>query len=561
MAIQNKLTFQFDNQASFKLDGNAIDLEKMATDQVVLGKDGKGKTIQGFKAADGLIYSTKKTEDGKFKISVYGEPEALAKRKFSVRGGDISGARFGDRRLINDKPAAGTFSIDPGSDADRINSFAITFGLRERASFSAEAKTVNTMPNVVFKNHGNTCYLNATLKSMLSGMGASFASELEAQRTHPLFQMTIDERQPLNEIRETLIALAKATVNPGRQQDVDTHLQKLVSQLNDPILKKLAAQAEVAGAALGGRFNKTNTPLEDARSDRNLAKAALRLVNENKSPEAVLKSLSEDSKTARSLKTSEDLQKFIGEQDVIVKDREALHDENLKTLNIEAIKAGFKDVFERRQALTNASVAGKFVGTLSQQQDATEFGVWLRNTMNLAPSGDCFKELSKMVNVWSEQTLVERAESWSLVLNPKNSSDSLQTLITNEFASETVELAEAGGSATKSLVLKANLGSLRRINMSLDGAADVRLTSIDFNAQVEMQMTDDTTGNEKTVMLRPIEITFHEGKDNAGHYYAYVRRGADWYRHDDYMPVVKQALPDLNVAQPRAIAFEVVQVR
>ena len=57
MGIQNKLTFQFDNQASFKLDGNTIDLGKMATDQVVLGKDGKEKTIKGFKAADGLIYS------------------------------------------------------------------------------------------------------------------------------------------------------------------------------------------------------------------------------------------------------------------------------------------------------------------------------------------------------------------------------------------------------------------------------------------------------------------------------------------------------------------------
>ena len=47
MGIQNKLTFQFDNQASFKLDGNTIDLGKMATDQVVLGKDGKEKTIKG----------------------------------------------------------------------------------------------------------------------------------------------------------------------------------------------------------------------------------------------------------------------------------------------------------------------------------------------------------------------------------------------------------------------------------------------------------------------------------------------------------------------------------
>ena len=560
MAIQNKLTFQFDNRASFKLDGNSIDIGKVATDQVVLGKDGKEKTIKGFKAADGLIYSGKKTADGKYKISVYGEPEALAKQKFSVRGGDISGARFGDLRLVNDKPAAGTFSIDPGSDAERINSFAKTFGLRERASFSAEAKAVNTMPNVVFKNHTNTCYLNATLKSMLSSMGGSFVSELEAKRTHPLLQMTIKGRQPLNEIRETLIALAKSTVHPGRQQDVDTHLEKLVRQLDDPILKELAAQAEVERADLGGRFNETHTLLERARSDQNIAKAALRLVNENKSPEAVLKSLSEDSKTARGLKTSEDLQKFIDKQDVIVKDREALHNDNLKTLNSEAIKAGFKDVFERRQALTNASVAGKFVGTLSQQQDATEFGVWLRNTMNLAPSGDCFKELSKIVNVWNEPTLDERGESWSLVLNPQNSSDSLQTLITEKFAPETVELAAAGGNAMKSLVLKADLKSLQRINMSLDGRS-VRLKNIDFDAKVELQMTDEETGVAKTVVLRPSEITFHEGADNAGHYYAYVRRGADWYRHDDDEPVVKHALPSLASAQPRAIAFEVVEVR
>ena len=139
MAIQNKLTFQFDNKASFKLDGKKIDLEKNATEQVVLGKDGKEKTIKGFKAADGLIYSMKKTQDGKFKISVYGEPEALAKQRFSVRGGDISGARFGDLRLVNDKPGAGTFSIDPGSDADRIGSFAKTFGLHERANLDVGA--------------------------------------------------------------------------------------------------------------------------------------------------------------------------------------------------------------------------------------------------------------------------------------------------------------------------------------------------------------------------------------------------------------------------------------
>ena len=560
MGIQNKLTFQFDNQASFKLDGNTIDLGKMATDQVVLGKDGKEKTIKGFKAADGLIYSRKKTEDGKYKISVYGEPEALAKQKFSVRGGDISGARFGDLRLVNDKPGAVTFSIDPGSDTERINSFAKKFGLRERASFSAEAKAVNTMPTVVFKNHGNTCYLNATLKSMLSGMGTSFASELEAQRTHPLLQMTIDGRQPLNEIRETLIALGTAAVNPGRQQDVDTHLQKLVSQLNDPILKTLAAQAKKEKDDLGGRFDETHTSLDRARSDQNIAKAALRLVNEKKSPEVVLKSLSEESKTARSLETSEDLQKFISEKEGLVNTREALHSANLKKLNNEAAKAGFNDVFEYRQALNTVSNAGAYVDKVNQQQDATEFGRWLRDTMNLASSGDRFKELSKRVNVWREPTLNERGESWSLVLNPQNSSDSLQTLITNKFASETVELAEAGGSAKRSLVLKAHLKSLQRINMSLDGR-NVRLTNIDFNAKVEIQMTDDTTGAEKTVVLRPSEITFHQGADNAGHYYAYVRRGADWYRHDDDKPVVKHALPDLNVAQPRAIAFEVVEVR
>jgi hypothetical protein len=180
--------------------------------------------------------------------------------------------------------------------------------------------------------------------------------------------------------------------------------------------------------------------------------------------------------------------------------------------------------------------------------------------MNLAPSGERFEELSKIVNVWNEPILNERGESWSLVLNPQNSSDSLQTLTTQKFAPETVELAAAGGSATKSLVLKADLQSLQRINMSLDGT-NVRLTDIDFNAKVEIQMTDDKTGAEKAVVLRPIEITFHEGADNAGHYYAYVRRGAEWYRHDDDKPVVKHALPDLGVAQPRAIAFEVVEVR
>jgi hypothetical protein len=560
VAIQNKLTFQFDNQASFKLDGNTIDLRKMATDQVVLGKDGKEKTIQGFKAADGLIYSTKKTEDGKYKISVYGEPEALAKQKFSVRGGDISGAQFGDLRLVNDKPAAGTFSIDPGSDTERINSFAKTFGLRERASFSAEAKAVNTMPIAVFKNHGNTCYLNATLKSMLSGMGGSFVSELEAERTRRLLQMTIEGRQPLNEIRETLIALAKSTVHPGRQQDVDTHLQKLVSQLNDPILKTLAAEAEKKRVDLGGRFDKTNTPLDRAHFDQNLAKVALRLVNEKKSAEVVLKSLSEESEAARSFKTSEALQQFISEKDGQIKTREDSHIENLKELNSEAAKAGFSDFFPYRQALTTASNAGAYINKVNQQQDATEFGRWLRDTMNLAPSGERFEELSKIVNVWNEPTLDERGESWSLVLNPQNSSDSLQTLTTQKFAPETVELAAAGGSATKSLVLKADLQSLQRINMSLDGT-NVRLTDIDFNAKVEIQMTDDKTGAEKAVVLRPIEITFHEGADNAGHYYAYVRRGAEWYRHDDDKPVVKHALPDLGVAQPRAIAFEVVEVR
>jgi len=286
----------------------------------------------------------------------------------------------------------------------------------------------------------------------------------------------------------------------------------------------------------------------------------LRLVNEKKSPEVVLKSLSEESKTARSLETSEDLQKFISEKEGLVNTREALHSANLKKLNNEAAKAGFNDVFEYRQALNTVSNAGAYVDKVNQQQDATEFGRWLRDTMNLASSGDRFKELSKRVNVWREPTLNERGESWSLVLNPQNSSDSLQTLITNKFASETVELAEAGGSAKRSLVLKAHLKSLQRINMSLDGR-NVRLTNIDFNAKVEIQMTDDTTGAEKTVVLRPSEITFHQGADNAGHYYAYVRRGADWYRHDDDKPVVKHALPDLNVAQPRAIAFEVVEVR
>ena len=128
----NKLTFQFDQKASFKLDGKKIDLAK-ATDQLTfVGKNGQKKTLNGFQGKDGLFYALRKDKTGDgYHINVYGEPAALGKQQFSVRGGDVSKARFDGVRYFKNDASSADFTIEKGL-ANKVDDFAKAFGLSRR---------------------------------------------------------------------------------------------------------------------------------------------------------------------------------------------------------------------------------------------------------------------------------------------------------------------------------------------------------------------------------------------------------------------------------------------
>ena len=128
----NKLTFQFDQKASFKLDGKKIDLAK-ATDQLTfVGKNGQEKTVKGFQGKDGLFYALREDKSGNgYHINVYGEPAALGKQQFSVRGGDVSKARFDGVRYFKNDASSADFTIEKGL-ANKVDDFAKAFGLSRR---------------------------------------------------------------------------------------------------------------------------------------------------------------------------------------------------------------------------------------------------------------------------------------------------------------------------------------------------------------------------------------------------------------------------------------------
>lgn len=423
----------------------------------------------------------------------------------------------------------------------------------------------DNMPRTQFTNHGNTCYLNATLKTLLSSMGPSFVNELRAQEGRPPFDMTVGKSKPLDDIRQTLIALAGAAGDPRQQVAVDRRLKRLVDQINNSALKALATRADADRAALSKRLNATNDPLARARNDLELAQVASRLLGEGRSPATVLASLSEEAGAAKNCTTVEQFEAFIAQQTTVVRQREVVHEANRAQLNQEARAAGYGAVDEQLRVLTTASNAGKFVGTLKVQQDATEFATWLRDTMNLAPVHERFTSRRQFVNVWNEERRGPDEQNWSLRLNPRDPADSLQTLMSRALESEDSKSSANGGGGTQSLVIEADLGALTRFAISLDGRNDagerVRLKAVDFDGEVTLPMVDARDGISKQVVLRPREVIFHEGDDRGGHYYAYVRGGGGWFRHDDAKPVSRENLPGLDKAQPRTITFEVVGVR
>jgi hypothetical protein len=431
------------------------------------------------------------------------------------------------------------------------------------SSRAGAANAQEAMPRTTFKNLGNTCYLNATLKSMLASMGPSFVSELEAQAKRPPFNSEPRGSHPLESIRQNLINLASAVNDPAQQEAVDRRLERFVRQINDRSLLPVADQAEGDLKKLAKNIDKTEIPLTRAVTDLELATVALKLVKQGGSPTEVLKSLSGESASARGYMTAQKLEEFIKERKASVERRTARHKANLENLDREAKRAGYTSAHEQRQILTTLSAAGKFVGKKGTQQDATEFGSWLRDMMQLAPSTERFSFGKQFTNIWGETRNGPTSRTWVLPLTPKDGSESLQTLMDAERAPSSIDSNPDGGKATEAVVLNANLGALKRFTVSIDGrnavGNRVKLTSVDFDEIVNVPMVDERDGTTKMVRLRPQEIVFHEGDDKQGHYYAYVRRGDSWFQHDDSKPVAASALPSLETAaQPRTITFEVV---
>lgn len=125
----NKLTFQFNDKASFSLDGKKIDLGKATDELTFTGKDGQPKVVKGFQGKDGLFYALRKDKAGDgYHINVYGEPADLAKQEFNVRGGDVSKARFDGVRYFKNDVSAGDFTISKGL-AGKVDDFASAFAL------------------------------------------------------------------------------------------------------------------------------------------------------------------------------------------------------------------------------------------------------------------------------------------------------------------------------------------------------------------------------------------------------------------------------------------------
>jgi len=580
--MTDKLTFSFQGAVKVRIGNTDIDLEQATEEFQYEGRNSAKKdALRGFEAGNGVFFRLKKHLDGKVYVIIYGPPEQLAKYQFSVKGGDLSRARFAQGEFrksfqSRDISLAGR-DLGPADLGQSMSRLGLSAYARESSDVAQPsianpsefhqrplAEASITMPRTGFDNLGNTCYLNATLKTMISGMGPSLVNMLKAQEGRHPFDFAVGNAKPLDEIRRTLIALASAAGDPAQQHEVSRQLKALVNQLNDNALNALSDEADRHCTKLSQRLSTTQDPLVNAEEDLQLAKVALRLLEEGRPYKAVLDSLSKEASAVKGYQTSEEFNAFIQQQSSVIEQLQAAHQANLEGLAKDAQQAGYASFTEQLRTLAATSKAGKFVDTLNSQQDATEFGSWLREIMSLTPAHEQFTRRKQLVNVWSERGNGPGEQGWTLPLNPRQSAESLQTLVSREFTTSTVELNRAGGVASQTLVIEADLGALTRLTVSIDGrdafGTRVRLDTLDFETPVTIPIVDSRSGDIRRVVFRARDVIFHEGDEGGGHYFAYIREGGNWFRHDDASPVSVRPLPDLTKAQPRTITFEVAGI-
>ena len=618
--MTDKLTFSFKGPVTVRIGNQVVDLEKHATAFDYDGRaSGKSDQLKGFDAGNGTFFRLKKKADGAVDVIVYGKPEALAKYQFKVGNGDLSKARFaGAGEFRSAAPQARDFSINAGDLAaasrdqllDRLklaqhvktppvphsppstsaNATVQTSAnkpsgapvhAQQSASLEIEervpARPARRNPAVGFKNLGDTCYLNSTLKTLFASTREATLDSLKAQAGKPPFTIEVGGRKILDEIRIQLIALGEAADDPGKQALVNTALAKLVNLLNHADMSKVRKFAFVELARLRERESPTLSPFRKAESHLDVVRAARRLASEGKPYQDILSSAFDAgtnkeiaAKKAASYGDPESLDRLLTEAQASYARLKAAHDKAMGQLNSEARSTGWASFQDQQDALAWMSAGQEFDQKIKRQNDAPEFGAWLNGIMRISPAAEArFYIKTQIENVWKETqvgTSSRPAESVLQLTPPAalQKSANLSALIQQPLKAEQVELAAAGGNATKRSVIEADLSALKRFAVRIDAndkfGQPVTLTGIDFDAEVSVPMTDQKTGKLNNVVMRPAEVIFREAYKNGAHYYAYLRSGERWDRHDDSTVTQGSALPQIKAGlQPRVIVMEVLR--
>ncbi len=268
MAVQNlgnqanKLTFNFKDRPEFRSDGKKVDLQKATDELKVIGKDGQEKTVKGFKGADGLFYALKDRTNngGGWQIDVYGEPAQLNKQKFTVQGGDITRARFGDVRYRKpeDEIEPKSFGVSGTNNPD---TFAAAYGLQRRGGAVLDAGDLSAgqAPAPPLKDD-EEAKQTAKLNQAGAGSPSRFAINREddddlgepeeAQSRNPAMLDVESQMRDLDAMLKDAQAASRASTDPAAPASAAESGQRPKLDLNVP-----ASPAAASNISLGSSEN------------------------------------------------------------------------------------------------------------------------------------------------------------------------------------------------------------------------------------------------------------------------------------------------------------------
>ena len=602
--MTDKLTFSFKGPVTVRIGNAVVDLEKQATEFDYASRAaGKSDSLKGFDAGNGTFFRLKKKPDGAVDVVIYGKPEELAKYRFKVSNGDLTKARFaGGGDFRSTAPQARNFLIGSGELDSAVRDqllkrFHLAHDARVPQTGALPVKTAvqgsrpaildidvpevkpsrRALPAVGFTQLGNTCYLNSTLKTLFASRGAATLDALRVQAGKPPFTIELDGRRPLDEIRIELLALAEASTDPGKQTLVNASLKRLVALLNAPTLSVLAARASDELKTLTTRLGKPLTNLEAAEHRLEVARAAQRLALENSPYHAVLKSAFPDvppgnaAVQAQAYPSVAELDALVSESEAALPALRQAHADAVLVLDQEAVHAGWESFSDQKEALTSIALSSRFAGKIHKEQDAPEFAGWLRGIMRLAcPDERRFVLRTEIENHWHEKSFSasKRPPEEVLQLTPPSdlSDTTFSALIRDHLRPEALsDFAAGGGDVRLRSVIQADVGNLKHFAIRIDAQTalgePVALTGINFDDEVVVPISDSASGAQMNVVMRPVEIIFHERLSSAAaHYYTYLRDENGWLKHDDADISRQSAPPALRPGlQPRVVVMEVLR--